>query len=247
MTDRPVLIPTAEGAVGGIVSAPPAEPRAAMVLLPGYGRPARSGANSFWTRVARSLADLGVLTLRVDYSREGETIPIGVGGSGQAWKRDLDLRLLDQVLSWYRRRLGADVTLFLGGACSGGRLAIELAGRHPEAVAETFLVVPYLRSLPRLGTEGTAEATDLDPVDPAVVDCMRRMLARGPCWTLTGEKDDFDLFELRRRLGATPHELQIEVAPDVILHFLDQPHLQETTERWLLARVGAVLPSPSGC
>jgi len=75
VTDHAVLIPTSEGPVGGIVSEPRGEPRAGLVLLPGYGRPARSGINSFWSRIARDLAARGAAVLRVDYSREGETLP----------------------------------------------------------------------------------------------------------------------------------------------------------------------------
>lgn len=240
MTDHPVLIPTSESPAGGIVSEPPGETRAALLLMPGYGRPARSGVNAFWTRVARSLAEAGVVTLRADYSREGETLPIGVGGSGQAWKRDLDLRLFEQILSWFREAVG-EVPMLLAGSCSGARLAIELAGRDPESIAGTFLVVPYLRALPELGTEGTPAAANLDPVAPSVVDDMRATLTHSPSWILMGEGDDADVRLLQRRLGTTPHDIEVEVVPNVAIHLMDQPHIQDEVGRRLIARVsGAV-------
>ncbi|HEU5142037.1 MAG TPA: hypothetical protein VFU04_02655, partial [Solirubrobacterales bacterium] len=97
MTDRPLLIPTSEGPVGGIVSEATGEPRAALLFLPGHGPPARSGVNSFWTRTARSLTELGVTSLRIDYSRQGETLPLGEEVRGQVPRRDLELELLSQI------------------------------------------------------------------------------------------------------------------------------------------------------
>ena len=59
--------------------------------------------------------------------------------------------LFEQVLSWFHERL-AGLDLFLAGACSGGRGAIDLAGGDtPVEVAQTFLVVPYLRKLVEVG------------------------------------------------------------------------------------------------
>jgi hypothetical protein len=236
MTDHPVLIATSEGPVGGIVSEPPREARAGLILLQGYGRPARSGVNGFWARLARSTAELGVVTLRFDYSREGETLPIGEGGSGQIWKRDLDLLLLEQVTAWFRGRVGS-IPLLLAGACSGARLAIELSGRDPDAMAGSFLIVPYLRALAQPGREGIAESKELGEVDPLVVDCLRASLERFPVWILVGELDSPDVSTLKHLIGHTPHEFEIEVAPSVALHLLDQPHLQCAVADWLVTRV----------
>lgn len=242
MTDHPVLIPTSEGPVGGVVSEPEGALRAGLLLLPGYGRPARSGVNSFWTRTARDLAERGVAVLRIDYSREGETLPMGEDVSGQANKRQLDGRLLDEVLPWFRGRLDG-IEMLLAGVCSGARGAIELAGRdHPDAVAGTFLIVPHLRVLegaerPSAPSEGTEELDDPDAVDPLVVDCFRTILSRAPSWILVGEHDTPDVALLERLLGPTTHELEVETVPDVALHFLDQPILQEDAGRRLVARV----------
>jgi dienelactone hydrolase len=240
LTDHPVFIPTSEGPVGGIVSEPDGECCAAIVLLAGYGRPARSGVNSFWTRMARSLAELGVVALRTDYCREGETLPIGEGGSGQIWKRDLDLHLLEQVAVWFRGRVG-NIPLLLAGSCSGARLAIELAGREPDAVAGTFLIVPYLRALAQPGREGSAESGALNAVDSLVVDCLQASLGRSPGWILTGERDSPDVSMLTRLIGSTPHELDVELVPGVALHLLDQPYLQDEVSARLMARVSDVL------
>ena len=237
MTDHAVLIPTSEGPVGGIVSAPDGEPRAAAVLLQGIGRPARSGINSFWTRLARSLAELGVIALRCDCSREGETLPIGEGVSGQVRRHGLERSLLDQVIPWFHERSGAG-DLFLVGACSGGFLAAEQAGLRPALVAGAFLVVPYL-SPPREADE----AADDQTVDPSALNGVRTVLERGACWIVIGEHD-FHLEQvnaLRRSLGHLDARLELEVVPDAKLHFLDQPELQRQVRSRLLPRVARAL------
>lgn len=240
MSDHAVLIPTSEGPVGGVVSEPDGEGRAALIALPGHGRPARSGVNGFWARLARSLAERGVVVLRIDFSREGETLPIGEGGSGQVWKRDLDLRLLAEVTPWFHGRTGG-LPLDLTGVCAGSRLAIELAGREPEAISGTFHVVPHLRALVQPGDGSRPD--DVDPVDPHVVECFRAILDRRPSWILVGEDDSQDVPRLQRLLGPTRHQLEVESVPGMALHFLDQPPIQEQVRRRLVARVAAALPS----
>lgn len=243
MTDCPVLIPCEEGAVGGIVSEPAGEEHAALILLPGWGRPARSGVNSFWAHTARDLAERGFLTLRFDYSREGETLPLGEGGSGQVWKRDLDLSLLSQAKSWFRETTG-DIRLYLAGACSGGRLAIELAGREPDEFAGSFLVVPYLRVLGKAA--GDPREDDDWAVDPFVAQCLRASLGRGPTSILTGEGDTEDVPRLQRLVSTAPRELDCHTAPDVALHFLDQPRIQAQTRDWLLSKASQALETDVG-
>jgi dienelactone hydrolase len=245
LTDHPVLIPAAEGAVGGIVSEPEGTAEAALLLLGGHGRPARSGVNSFWARTARRLAAEGVLVLRIDYSREGETLPIGEGKGGLRWKRDLDLRLSAQAAAWLGERVGG-APFLLAGVCAGARLAIELAGHDPQSIAGVFLIVPYVKDLAaierRLEANGDAdvEPDDADAIDPFVVESLRRALAHAPGWALVGERDDPDLRQLQRRLGRTHHELEVEVVPDAALHLLDQPGLQGEVAARLAARIARI-------
>ena len=237
MTDHPVLIPTSEGPVGGIVSEPSHPARAAVVLLPNYGRPARSGINSFWTRMARSLAELGLVVLRMDYSREGETLPIGENVRGQVPTRTLDRELVRQAMAWFRARLDG-LDLMLAGSCTGGRGVIDYAGYAPEEIVRTFLLVPHLRAL---GGDGGEDERADDAVGPDVVECLRATLDHAPSWMLLGEHDNQDVALLRRRLGPTAHELEVEVVPDVALHNLDQPNLQTEAGSRLTARIAEAL------
>lgn len=254
MTDYPVLIPTAEGAIGGIVSEPERGISAALVLLAGYGRPARSGVNSVWTRLARRLADHGVIVLRVDYAGEGETQPVHGTWSDQDGKRALDLRLTRQVLLWFRPRIfGAP--LFLAGLCSGARGAIELVANDPGPFAGAFLVAPHMtvpagaqRQCPHDGVplHRAADAEELGFVDPQLVDELRLLLSRTPAWLLIGENDTTaDVARLREVLGSTDHQLEIEVVEGMAIHLVDQPHIQRQVESRLFSQVKGAVIAPS--
>lgn len=242
IVEHPVLIPTSEGPVGGIVSEPQAESRARMLLLPGYGRPARSGTNSFWTRTARALAELGVLVLRYDYSREGETLPIGEGGSGLAWKRDLDLALLREVEAWFSARAG-DLPLLCAGACAGTRMSIEIAAERVEVTAGVFLVAFDVRPVIDEGAEGPGVG-DPDSIDPLVVERLQTILEHAPAWVLVGEHDIADIPALMRLLGPTRHSLELVTLPGITLHFLDQPDIQSQAGGSLIERVARALEEP---
>lgn len=232
--------------MGGIVSEPEGGVEAAMLLLGGHGRPARSGVNSFWARTSRRLAREGVLVLRIDYSREGETLPIGEGKGGLRWKHDLDLSLSAQAAAWLRERVDDDTPFVFAGVCAGARLAIELAGRDPRLVAGAFLVVPYLKDLATIerrleAGDAGVDAGTVDPVDPLVVECARRVLLHAPVWALVGERDDSELPELQRCLGPNAHrELEVEVVLDAALHLLDQPGLQSEVGDRLVTRIARI-------
>jgi dienelactone hydrolase len=221
--------------VGGIVSEPEGEPRAPLLLLQGVGRPARSGVNSFWTRLAREFSARGLVVLRYDCSREGENFQIGEGGGGQTGRRDIELRLLSQIVPWFRERAGG-ADLLLAGACTGGRLAIELAGSQPGAVAGAFLIVPYLRTAAPSGSPPGRET-----IDPLVVSSFRTALERGPSWIVIGEHDTPDIPRLKRLLGPAAAGLEVEVVPGVALHLLDRSDLQEQARSRLTARIARAL------
>lgn len=221
-----------------MVSQPDGESRGALILLPGYGRPARSGVNGFWTRIARELAGRGAVVLRFDYSLEGESFSIGKGGSGgQAWKRALDMLLLSQVVRWLRERIDG-LPLHLAGVCGGARFAIDFAGREPEAVAGLFLIVPHLRGVEEQLRPGRDDA---DSIDPTVLRHLRAILDRAPAWVVVGERDTPNIPLVKGMLGPTPHELELEVVPGAALHFLDQPDIQEQARSRLVNRVGRAL------
>lgn len=263
MSDHPVMIPTSQGPVGGIVSEPDGDRRAALILLQGGGRGGRAGYNACWTRVARDLADMGVVVLRFDYWKEGDSSLISErrhrGGRGPHGGGDRDLSLLREVAPWFRDRVpGLELLVF--GSCYGGRLAVELAGELAD-VAATFLVVPYLRvpeqRLPwrdRLNRmlRGKAQPGPEEPLgpeilDPVAVDAVRSALARAPCLVMTGERDPGDVFVLERLLVGADGRLDVEVVPDKALYPVNYPDIQEIVsdrlEAWVAERLGRAQPA----
>jgi dienelactone hydrolase len=244
--EHPLLIPTDEGPVGGIASEPDRPGGPAVVLLQGYGRPARSGVNSFWARTARAIAaELGATVLRVDYSREGETLPLGEGGGGQVWKRDLDLRLLRQALPWFRDRVRGEPPLHLVGVCSGARLAVEYAAGAPQATAGLLLLAPHLRALVQPtdgGRDRSAPEPEPDPVDAELAGEVTAVLEHVPVWVLNGEHDTPDVGRLARLVGTARNGLEHEIVPGKAIHMLDHPDVQEEAGRRLRARLAAGIP-----
>ncbi len=240
MTDHAVLIPTASGPVGGIVSAPTGDTRAGMLLLAGYGRPARSGTNAFWTRAARALADRGVTALRVDLSSEGETLSVGQEECALPLRLRLDLQLLQEVTSWFSERLPG-LPQFVGGVCGGGRQSIELAASEPGVFSGIFTIVPELSGVARPEGVGGELPGDLHDLDPWALESLRANLARTPHWILVGEHDDGYCADLPELLEPAPHPLEVEIVPDLALHFLDHPDIHEQAQQRLTARVDRAL------
>jgi dienelactone hydrolase len=255
--DHPVLIPTSQGPVGGIVTEPVGAPVGALVLLQGGGRAGRSGFDSEWTRLARRLAALGVVVLRFDYWREGDSSMITAEryreGRGPWGGGDRDLALLREVAPWFAERVeGLD--LLVVGSCYGGRLAIELAGGLPR-VRGTLLVVPYLRHpeqrLPwrdrlervkRGETDhGVDERSDAALLDPVAVDAYRNSLAHARSWLLMGELDPGEVYVLERLIGGCGRGLEFQVVPGVALYPGNSPDIQELVSDQVSARVAEML------
>lgn len=250
MTDHPILIPTARGPVGAIVSEPDAGPSAALVLLQGGGPPARCGVNAIWTRIARELAERGVLVLRFDFACEAESAMVGADvPRGPAWRSAVDLPVGREVIAWFRERAG--IELLLAGSCYGARMALELGAEDPR-VEGVFVTAPYLagvrqRGMARNGNGDGGAAAELpnppqsehDRLSAVAVDSAREIVARGrPLWILIGEQDDQSALELESRLrGAATGLLEVEVAPGVALHPGTDPAAQELTRSRLVDRI----------
>lgn len=245
MNEHPVLIPTIVGATGGMVTEPAGEWRAASILLPGAGGPGRSGINAFWARTARTLAALGVVSLRYDYAHFGNgSTMLSPKAHRQARERNehIDIIQLREVAAWLRERVG-DLGLLLAGDCHGGRMAIELLP-HDRDVAGVFAVVPYLRNgfVPPAVRESRGPLEGVDILDEVRLDGLRNVLDRGrPAWLLVGEGDGDDAFRLRRVLGAAGRRLEIDVVPDRRLHPVAAPEIQQLIGLRLVERISSAL------
>ena len=133
MGDHPVLIPTSMGCLEGVVSEPEGVPLMAAVILPGGG--GRFGPGRVWRRLARGLADAGVVTLRVDYPERGAT-----GGNRARARRHAAVQ---EAVEWFAGRTG-ELRILLVGYCYGTRVILRRAP-HWDRVAGAALVNPYLR------------------------------------------------------------------------------------------------------
>ncbi|HEU5142420.1 MAG TPA: hypothetical protein VFU04_04600, partial [Solirubrobacterales bacterium] len=132
---------------------------------------------------------------------------------------------------WFQQRV-ARVPLYLVGTCSGGRAAIELAGRYPDRFAGLLLIAPLLQTL-------FDPESEPDSVDPELVEYLRASLDHVFAWILVGEDDLCDVPRLVECLG--PDRVEVEVVPGMALHFADHPPIQRELYRRLSTRLSAAL------
>lgn len=244
MSDHAVLVATAAGPTAGVVSEPDGERRAALLLLQGDGPPARAGVNAFWARLARSLAEQGIVVLRVDLATHGDGSMIERDFDPKPDdKEDVDATLLSDVVAWFAERLDG-LDLFVAGECRGGRLAIELTPYHLD-IAGLLLVVPYLRNKfePQdVRDEHTARLDDVDVLHDGLLDGLRELLGRGGLvWVLMGDGDGQDALRLRAALGAAGDDMEIAVVPGASMHPATLPGPQRHIEEHVAARLLAAV------
>ncbi|HJP66944.1 MAG TPA: hypothetical protein VKA30_11655 [Actinomycetota bacterium] len=232
MSDHPVLIPTSIGPIGGMVSEPDGERRAAAILSAGVGGE-RFGVNQLWTSLARDLASEGLVTLRPDYP----------GGKGDSLMAAKDARPAPfmEVVSWFRQRTpGLDLLLL--GSCYGARLAVSVGVQEQDVLGVAFITPTFVR-WKRRGDRGEQESLVSRakrkikkkvgqvaplPLDPRFGEAVTVALERMPVWAIVGERDHrcrTDVFKLREMLPETSRDgLVIEEVPGFILH--TQPSLE---------------------
>lgn len=128
LNEHPIFVPFGGDHIAAIVTAPDGPPRALVLLLPGLGAP-RSHKYGLWARAARSLAERGIASVRMDYP--------GIGDSTGQLGADLRSAGLDEAVAvarMAREALGVDVVGAVGN-CLGARIALGLAGRLDGCVS----------------------------------------------------------------------------------------------------------------
>jgi dienelactone hydrolase len=240
MGDHPVLIPTSMGCLEGVVSEPEGVPLMAAIILPGGG--GRFGPGRVWRRLARGLADAGVVTLRVDYPERGAT------GGGRA--RDRRHAAVQEAVEWFAGRTG-DLRILLVGYCYGTRVILRRA-RLWDRVAAAALVNPYLRvtspnSLPggsgrmsrsllaRMGFRRHAPSAGLpNRLDPGLIELLHVAAQRFPVSILVGEHGN-RLDDVRTAIASVESRgdtIDLELAPGTALIPGDSPEqLDELVDR----------------
>jgi dienelactone hydrolase len=183
------------------------------------------------------------------------------------WRRNTDLAILRELAPWFRDRVGVDELLLAGSCHGGRiALDFASEDRHVVAsfliVPYLWNVPPNLRpdkqmmkqkSLPRASelydrgssdvqdqraAAGEVEAVlDKSPLEESFVESCRGALESGPVWILIGEGDSQKPVELKQRLGAEGEGLEVEVVPEMIVHPVTHPEVQELVAKRLTERV----------
>jgi dienelactone hydrolase len=249
MREHAVLVPTCVGPVGGVVSEPPAERKGALIFLPGAGPSGRAGVNAHWARLSRDIAALGLLVLRIDLVREGESTLAGYDAQlrDEGWRRSTDLAILRDVAPWFLEQAG-EHELLLAASCYGGRVALEFAASDPSARG-LFTVIPYLWSREPAQHDAPPAVAGPQPPpvwangptlhsDAEVLDGFRAALSRGPVWLLAGEGEEAEgALRFARQLERTGATFELEVVPSMTLHPIGNPVQQEVVRQRMLARI----------
>lgn len=235
VTEHAVLVPTAAGPIGAVVSEPDGPPAATLFLLPGagslvaLGSAGRAGPATLWARTLREVAALGVVAFRFDYP--------GVNESHQARRATdpHDLTVPRELIGWFHERT-ADLPRLVAGVCFGSQLAARLATEIDD-LAGLALITPTLHvargsedAVPLGG--GGAPRSDIDPRTPSAVAAI---LPRAPVWALAGERELPGVSALQAELGPGAAELELELLEGFQTKSLHTLHLHQGTRERTVA------------
>lgn len=140
-TEQPLVIPGSQGPMIGVLVAPVAGCRSAVLIVAGQPQ-TRVGAHRMFTELARGLGDRGIASLRFDVGGWGDS-----PGEARAFERsDRDIAIAAAAL---RAACPPSTRLWLWGLCDGASAAVlalpalKDAGVIPDAMC---LVNPWVRS-----------------------------------------------------------------------------------------------------
>ncbi|MBI1844201.1 MAG: hypothetical protein HYR89_06295 [Actinobacteria bacterium] len=233
VVEHPVLIGTSGGLFGATITTPDGPPLAALVILVGMSED-RSGANSIWRVMARTVARLGVTVLRCDSA--------GVCDSHLSEEGDKGDDAVLEAVRWFARATN-DVPLLLLGYCKGAMSVVTLAVEDPAPVAvglvsppkKLFAPLPLkgvariqasLASLRRTPISSPSTEGHGDIHEAAVF--LDRTPTRSPTWMLFGT-DDRCAAEAQALAMSNRHgdRLSLEVIEGVEVHWFKTPAIQK--------------------
>jgi hypothetical protein len=210
VSEHAVLVPTAAGPIGAIVSEPAGVPTATLFLLPGAGSlvatgsAGRAGPASIWARTLRQVAAHDIVAFRFDYP--------GVNESHQASRAEdpHDLSVPRELVQWFHERTDG-LPRLVAGVCFGAQLAARLATELDD-LAGLALITPTLHvargsedAVPLGGSAGPR--LDIDPRTPSA---LAAILGRAPVWVIAGERELPGVTALQAELGMRAAELELE-------------------------------------
>jgi len=226
VNEYPVFVPYRNEHLSAVVTVPDARPAALALLLSGTGAP-RSHRFQLWTRIARSLAERGLASVRMDYR--------GVGDStGRLLQPVLGDQRLDQAVTVSRfgmEAVGVDRVAAVGN-CSGAIVALGVAAQMAECEAAICI-------LPRLVQLGGVNRVAMEARKSRVAGLLRRSkpLRRLVTGSLHGTKD-VPSEPVRRSF-----EPALEHARILFVYSKDDPDPYVGKSRRLLVQMAAGLPA----
>ena len=125
--EAPVSLSRGEETLRAVLHRPASEPPAGAFLFLGGWSGDRQGPHRLFLDLARRLAKQGGLCLRLDYRGRGESDG-EVGAAGIATMIDD----ADAAVAWLKEQLPPGTPLTLVAICSGCKVAIGAATRHPD-------------------------------------------------------------------------------------------------------------------
>lgn len=150
VTETPTLIDVDGASLAGIVTRPPGTPNGAgVVVLHGGGHHNLPSHRNRWTvDLARELAGLGFVVMRVGYRGVGES-------SGDNQTFNLSNPFVDDgaaILAALAAEPGVDA-IYIVGSCFGARTAVSLVADHPEVAGLVLASMPVADHEMRAATE----------------------------------------------------------------------------------------------
>jgi alpha/beta superfamily hydrolase len=198
------------GEMVGVLCSPAEAALAPIVVLPNAGLIHRIGPNRLHVQIARSLARLGITTLRFDFKGIGDSQNLEHAGNGG----DLVAGTV-QAMDFLARSTGADRFVFVG-ICSGA-IASYHAAKQDSRIVGLGLLNPLGGNL-------------VEAVAPLVAIETRRRYYAESAWRNTdswrrflGGKSDYAAFA-KALLGTVKDTVSPPVAPDSLRMLTDDCH-----------------------
>ena len=141
-TEHPMFVPFAGEHLGSILTMPDSDARGVVLLLQGLGA-SRSHKNRVWTRLARTLAEDGIASVRMDYP--------DLGDSTGSLRADLDDPPVEEAEAVVRVAMKASDTdtFAVVGNCMGLRAGFALASRTDDCVSVASILLGSAKPLLR--------------------------------------------------------------------------------------------------
>ena len=141
-TEHPMFVPFAGEHLGSILTLPDSDARGVVLLLQGLGA-SRSHKNRVWTRLARTLAEDGIASVRMDYP--------DLGDSTGRLRADLDDPPVEEAEAVVRQAMEASGTdtFAVVGNCMGLRAGFALASRTDDCISVASILLGSAKPLLR--------------------------------------------------------------------------------------------------